>query len=181
MKFGAVPVGDAQGGVAVHSIRREGFVLKKGTRIGAAEIAAMRAIGIAEVTVARLEPGDVSEDQAAADIAAALAGGGVRIEDAFAGRGNLFARSPGVRGVGRGAVGRLNRVDEVITFATLDAYAPVVEGEMIATVKIIPFAVSAEARDAAVAAARQAAPLIRVAPYRIHRVGVISTILPGLA
>jgi molybdenum cofactor cytidylyltransferase len=181
MKFGPVPVGEAAGAVAVHSIRTGGFVLKKGTRIGATEIAAMRAAGIAEVTVARLEPGDVSEDEAAADIAAALAGEGVRIEEAFTGRVNLFADTAGVLVVDRQAIDDLNRVDEAITFATLEAYAPVVEGEMIGTVKIIPFAVAASARDAAVAAARVSVPLIRVAPYRIKKVGVVSTVLPGLA
>jgi len=179
MKFGLVPVGEAEGGVAVHSIRKDGFVLKKGTRIGPVEMAAMKAAGIGEVTVARLEPGDVSEDQAAAEIAAAVAGEGVRIEDAFTGRVNLFAAQPGVLVVDRDAIDRLNRVDEAITFATLDAYAPVVEGEMIATVKIIPFAVAGSARDAAVAAVQ--GPLVRVAPYRIRKVGVVSTLLPGLA
>ena len=179
MKFGVVPVGEAEGGVAVHSIRKDGFVLKKGTRIGPVEMAAMKAAGIGEVTVARLEPGDVSEDQAAAEIAAAVAGEGVRIEDAFTGRVNLFAAQPGVLVVDRDAIDRLNRVDEAITFATLDAYAPVVEGEMIATVKIIPFAVAGSARDAAVAAVQ--GPLVRVAPYRIRKVGVVSTLLPGLA
>jgi molybdenum cofactor cytidylyltransferase len=181
MKFGAVPVGEAEGAVAVHSIRKDGFVLKKGTRIGPTEISAMRAVGIDEVTVARLEPGDVSEDTAAAEIAATVAGEGVRIEDAFTGRVNLFAERPGVLVVDRAAIDRLNRVDESITFATLEAYAPVVEGEMIATVKIIPFAVAAAARDAAVAAAEATQPLVRVAPYRIRRVGVVSTVLPGLA
>jgi molybdenum cofactor cytidylyltransferase len=179
MKFGAVPVGEAQDGVAVHSIRKNGFVLKKGTRIGPTEIAAMRAVGIAEVTVSRLEPGDVSEDVAAAEIAAALAGEGARIEDAFTGRVNLFAEHAGVLVVDKVAIDRLNRVDESITFATLDAYAPVVEGEMIATVKIIPFAVAGSARDAAVAAVKE--PLIRVAPYRLRKIGVVSTLLPGLA
>jgi molybdenum cofactor cytidylyltransferase len=181
MKFGAVPIAEAEGGVAVHSIRKDGFVLKKGTRIGPTEIAAMKLAGITEVTVARLEPGDVSEDAAAADIAAALAGDGVRIEDAFTGRVNLFAKHAGVLVVDRPAIDRLNRVDEAITFATLAAFAPVVEGEMIATVKIIPFAVAAAAREAAVAAARETAPLIRVAPYRIRNVGIVSTLLPGLA
>jgi molybdenum cofactor cytidylyltransferase len=181
MKFGAVPIVEAEGGVAVHSIRKDGFVLKKGTQIGPTEIAAMKVAGITEVTVARLEPGDVSEDAAAADIATALAGDGVRIEDAFTGRVNLFAEHAGVLVVDKHAIDRLNRVDEAITFATLAAFAPVVEGEMIATVKIIPFAVAAAAREAAVAAARQTAPLIRVAPYRIRRVGIVSTLLPGLA
>jgi molybdenum cofactor cytidylyltransferase len=180
MKFGVVPVTEAEGGVAVHSIRKDGFVLKKGTRIGPVEMAAMQAAGIGEVTVARLEPGDVSEDTAAAEIAAQVAGEGVRIDTAFTGRVNLFAAHPGVLVIDKDAVDRLNRVDEAITFATLDAYAPVVEGEMIATVKIIPFAVAATARDAAVASVR-ARPLIRVAPYRLRKVGVVSTLLPGLA
>jgi molybdenum cofactor cytidylyltransferase len=52
---------------------------------------------------------------------------------------------------------------------------------MIATVKIIPFAVSGAARDQALAAACTAKPLVRVAPYTIRKVGVISTVLPGLA
>jgi molybdenum cofactor cytidylyltransferase len=65
--------------------------------------------------------------------------------------------------------------------ATLSAYKPVVEGEMIATVKIIPFAVSKSARDQAVAAAAKGRPVIRVAPYKLRKIGVVSTLLPGLA
>src|SRR5262249_60969249 len=103
MKFGAVPIGEADGGVAVHSIRKNGFVLKKGTRIGPAEIAAMQAAGIAQVTVARLEPGDVSEDAAAAGIAAALAGGGGGLGGPLPGRGDLFAERAGGLGGDRAA------------------------------------------------------------------------------
>ena len=71
-------------------------MLKKGTVIGKAEIAALKAAGIAEIVVARLEPGDVSEDAAAAEIAAAVAGEGVRVDRAFTGRANLFAEIAGV-------------------------------------------------------------------------------------
>jgi molybdenum cofactor cytidylyltransferase len=181
MKFGAVPVADAEGGIAVHSIRKGGLVLKKGTAIGKAEIAALQAAEVAEIVVARLEPGDVTEDLAAAEIAAAVAGEGARIDRAFTGRANLFAEAAGVLVVDKDAIDRLNLVDEAITFATLSAYKPVVAGEMIATVKIIPFAVARAARDAALAVARAAAPLMRVAPYRIRKVGVVSTVLPGLA
>jgi molybdenum cofactor cytidylyltransferase len=145
MKFGAVPVDEAEGCVAV----------------------------------ARIEPGDVSEDAAAAEIAAAVAGEGVHVERAFTGRANLFAETAGVLVVDKDAVDRLNQVDESITFATLPAYKPVVAGEMIATVKIIPFAVAEKARDGALAVA--ARPLVRIAPYRIRKIGVVSTMLPGLA
>src|SRR5436305_2726636 len=181
MKFGAVPVGEAAGGVAVHSIRKSGLVLKKGTLIGANEIAAVKAAGIGEIVVARIEAGDVSEDTAAAEIAAAAGGEGVRVDRAFTGRANLFAEHAGVLVVDKGAIDRLNNVDESITFATLPAYKPVVVGEMVATVKIIPFAVAAKQRDGALAAAKTARPLIRIAPYRIRKVGVVSTLLPGLA
>ncbi|MBX6328799.1 MAG: molybdopterin-binding/glycosyltransferase family 2 protein [Pseudolabrys sp.] len=181
MKFGSVPVDEALGGIAVHSIRQGELVLKKGTRIGEQELAALKAAGITAIVVARLEPGDVAEDQAAAEIAAAVKGEGVRLDRAFTGRCNLFAEWAGVLVLERDAIDRLNRVDEAVTLATLPAFKPVVAGEMIATVKIIPFAVAAEARDKALKEAMRAAPIIRVAPYTIRKVGVISTLLPGLA
>lgn len=181
MKFGAVKVADALGATAVHSIRQGELVLKKGTLIGEKEIAALLAAGVTEIVVARLEAGDVSEDEAAGDIAVALKGEGVRLDRAFTGRCNLFAERAGVLVVDRDAVDRLNRVDEAVTVATLAAFKPVVEGEMIATVKIIPFGVAAAARDRAVVEAGRAKPVIRVAPYTIKKVGIVSTLLPGLA
>jgi len=162
MKFGAVAPKDAVGAIAVHTIRRGALVLKKATPIGTAEAAALEAAGIDDIVVARLEAGDVSEDAAAAEIATAIAGEGVHVDRAFTGRANLFARAPGVLVVDKDAIDRINRVDEAITVATLSAYKPVVAGEMIATVKIIPFAVAAAARDLALAVAKR--PLVRIAP-----------------
>lgn len=179
MKFGPVPPREALGATAVHTIRQDALVLKKGTLIGPAEVAALEAAGIKDVVVARLEPGDVSEDKAAAEIAEAVAGPGAHVDRAFTGRANLFAEYAGVLSVDKEAIDRLNRVDEAITFATLPAFKPVVEGEMIATVKIIPFATSEASLKAALATA--AKPFIRVAPYKIKKVGVVSTLLPGLA
>jgi molybdenum cofactor cytidylyltransferase len=179
MKFGAVAPKDARGATAVHTIRQGDLVLKKGTLIGPAEIDALEAAGIKDVVVAQLEPDDVAEDVAAAEIAKKVAGPGVHIDRAFTGRANLFAQVPGVLVVDKDAIDRLNRVDEAITFATLAAFKPVVAGEMIATVKIIPFAVAKSARDAALAGVKES--LLRVAPYRVRKVGVVSTLLPGLA
>jgi len=181
MKFGAVPPREAEGAIAVHSIRKGGFTLKKGTLIGKSEIAALETAKISEIVVARLEPGDVSEDTAAAEIAVAVAGEGVHVDRAFTGRANLFAEEAGVLVVNKAGVDALNDIDPAITFATLNAYAPVVAGKMIATVKIIPFAVAGDARDKALAAARAARPMIRIAPFKVRKVGIISTVLPGLA
>jgi molybdenum cofactor cytidylyltransferase len=179
MKFGPASPADAIGGVTVHTLRQGSLVLKKGTTIGPAEVEALTRAGVQEIVVVRLEDGDVSEDVAAASIAKAVAGAGVNVERAFTGRANLFAAKAGVLVVDRAAVDRINGVDEAITFATLAAYKPVVEGEMVATVKLIPFGVEAKLRDAAVKAASGGA--LRIAPYTIKRVGIVSTLLPGLA
>ena len=179
MKFGPVPPREALGATAVHTIRQGALVLKKGTLIGLAEVAALEAAGIEDIVVAQLETGDVSEDKAAAEIARAVAGEGVHVDRAFTGRANLFAEHAGVLVVDKEAIDRLNRIDEAITFATLPAFKPVVAGEMIATVKIIPFATSEAALKASLAAAGK--PFIRVAPYKVKKVGVVSTLLPGLA
>lgn len=181
MKFGPVSPDEALGSTAVHSIRKGDLVLKKGTVIGAAEVAALKAAGVSEVVVSRLEPGDVTEDQAAAEIARAVGGKGIRFDRAFTGRCNLFADVAGVLVIDKVAVDRLNRIDEAVTLATLPEFKPVVEGEMIATVKIIPFAMASAPRDAALQEAAKAKPVIRIAPYKIRKIGIVSTLLPGLA
>jgi len=187
MKFGPVPVAQALGAIVVHGIRKGDCVLKKGALIGADDIAAMQAAGLKEIVVARLEADDIAEDVAATDIAAAiadggmLADGGIFADRAFTGRCNLFAGMAGVLVVDKEAVDRLNGIDEAVTLATLPANKPVVEGEMVATVKIIPFAVNKAVRDRALAVVGSARPLLRIAPYKVKKVGVVSTLLPDLS
>jgi molybdenum cofactor cytidylyltransferase len=179
MKFGPASPADAVGGVTVHTLRQGSLVLKKGTTIGPAEVEALNNAGVKDVVVVRLEDGDVSEDVAAGGIAQAIAGDGVDVERAFTGRSNLFAARAGVLVVDRAAVDDINRVDEAITFATLSAFKAVVPGEMIATVKIVPFGIESMLCERAVAAAKTGR--MSVAPYKIKRVGIVSTLLPGLA
>src|SRR4051794_8301458 len=179
MKFGPASPAEAVGGVTVHTLRHGSLVLKKGTTIGPAEVDALNKAGVNEIVVVRLEQGDISEDAAAASIARAVTGEGINVERAFTGRANLFAARAGVLVVDRAAVDRINDVDEAITFATLPAFKPVVEGEMVGTVKLIPFGVEGRLRDAAVVAAGKGA--LSIAPYVVKRVGVVSTLLPGLA
>jgi molybdenum cofactor cytidylyltransferase len=179
MKFGPASPAEAIGGVTVHTLRQGSLVLKKGTTVGPAEAEALKKAGVKEIVVVRLEDGDVSEDVAAASIAQAVTGEGIHVERAFTGRANLFAARPGILVIDRAAVDRINGVDEAITLATLSAYKPVVEGEMVATVKLIPFGVDGKLRDAAVKAAGHGA--LRIAPYVIKKVGIVSTLLPGLS
>ena len=137
---------------------------------------AMEAAGVAQVIVTRLEEGDVGEDEAARRVAESALGKGLRAEAPFTGRCNLFATHAGVLVADVAGVDAVNAIDESVTLATLAAFAPVVEGEMVATVKIIPFAAPAHV---VAAAAGRARGTLRVAPYRAMRVGVVATMTQG--
>jgi molybdenum cofactor cytidylyltransferase len=179
MKFRPVPVREAEGALLVHSVRLPEGSIRKGTHLGPDAIARLAGAGLHDIVVAIFEPGDVPENEAARRLAEAVAREGVRVDRAFTGRSNLFAEHEGLLVVDRDAIGRVNAVDEAITVATLPAYKPVAAGEMIGTVKIIPFAVPGRLLEASVAATA-GRRLIRVAAWRPLLVGVVSTVLPGL-
>src|SRR5215469_9279135 len=149
MQFGPVPVSVAAGTVLAHSLRTERGMFKKGRRLSEADVALLAAAGHREITVARLDADDVPEDVAAARIAAALAGGSVRIGAAFTGRANLYAEANGLALIDADRIARLNTLDEAITLATLPPYAQVNTRQMVATVKVIPFAVPARVLEEA--------------------------------
>lgn len=179
MKFGPVPVAEAVGAIVAHSVRSGDVVVKKGMRLDETQAERLAAAGICDIVVARLDPDDLHEDAAAARLAASIAGEGVRIDRAVTGRANLFAECSGLLLVDAGAVDMFNTVDEAVTVATLPAWKPVETGEMIGTVKIIPFAVPERVVRAAEAAVADRAT-IRVAAFAPLRVAVVSTLLPGL-
>ncbi len=178
MRFGRVAVVGSEGAILAHAIKRPGLALKKGEVVGAAELHALRAAGVETIVAALLEDDDVHENEAARRLAQDLAGDHVTLERPFTGRCNLLAARDGLVMVERGVVDAVNAVDEAITVATLSPYRPVVAGEMIATVKIIPFSVPRASLDRARRGAGE--PALSVAPYLPLRVGVVSTLLPGL-
>jgi molybdenum cofactor cytidylyltransferase len=180
VRFGALPLDEAEGAILAHSLKLPAMALKKGRRLGTEDIAALRAAGLARVTVVKLEAEDVAEDQAARRIAAAIAGPGVRCDAPFTGRVNLFAEMGGLLVLDRARIDRLNRIDEAITLATLPALDAAEPGRMVATVKIIPFAAPRAAVDAALALAAEAGPLVVLAPFRGRDVTLIQTRLPGI-
>jgi molybdenum cofactor cytidylyltransferase len=177
MKFGPISIVNAEGGILAHGVNDGDVVLKKGTVISAAHIAQLFAAGIAQVTVAQLEPGDVGENIAAQTLANALTGESLRVDEPFTGRANIFAQVPGLLVINRAAIDAANAIDADITVATLPAFRKVGAGEMVATVKIIPYACAIASLQTA---AKTAAHALRVAPFSAKRIAVISTLLPGL-
>ena len=70
MIFGTLPLHEAEGAVLAHTRRLPDRVLKKGAVLDAAALGALRAAGVEDVVAAKLEPGDVGENEAADRLAA---------------------------------------------------------------------------------------------------------------
>lgn len=179
MKFGPLPLSDAEGAILAHSLRHGRAVFKKGRVLTAADLATLAESGVTHVTAAKLGPDDLGEDAAATRIAAALTGGNVTAGAAFTGRVNLFAATRGLLALDSGRIDAINLLDESVTVATLPAFAPVEPGQMVATVKIIPFA-APEATVAAAEALAAGAPPLSVKPFGSLAAGLIQTRLPGM-
>ena len=65
MKFGRFPLAECEGAILAHSLRLPGLVLKKGIQLTGGQLQQLAEQGIGELTVARLDEGDVLEDDAA--------------------------------------------------------------------------------------------------------------------
>jgi molybdenum cofactor cytidylyltransferase len=180
VNFGEVPVGEGEGAILAHGLKLGTAALKKGRVLSRADLDVIAASGISEITVARLEPGDVGEDEAAERVASAAAGPGIRAAAPFTGRANLHAELRGLLVFDHQRIDRFNLVDEAITLGTLPPFAVVEPRQMVATVKIIPFAAPQAAVGACVEEAASGGPLLRVAAFQLLAVGLVQTRLPGL-
>lgn len=178
MQFGRVNLDNAIGAILAHTVALASGALKKGRKLSVPDIEALRRSGHDAVTVAILDATDVGEDDAAARISARVAGANTRIAAPFTGRANIYATSAGLVTLDAAAITALNAVDERITIATVQPFERVADGQMLATVKIIPFAVPedvvAKAAEIAVSAA------ITVSPFHAKRVGLVITQLPSM-
>ena len=187
MKFGPIAIADAQGCVLAHSIKLPDGTLKKGLLLGEPELQRLAAAGIDHITGARLEADDVPEDAAALQVARALGGAEVEIGNAGTGRVNLYARSAGLMVLDVARIHATNAVDEGLTVATLQPDSPVEQGQMLATVKIIPYAVPQSAVAQVLQSLRGEAPedvgrrALRVAAWRNLPVGLVMTRTPQTA
>ncbi len=179
MKFGPVPLAQAEGAVLAHSVGLTKGRLRKGRVLTADDISALAQSGVHEVIVARLDQEDVGEDAAAAALAAAVLGQtkGVKATVPFTGRVNLIAEGPGVVALNVAALEAVNAVDPMITIATVPPWQQMTPGGMVATIKIISYGVARSALDQAVAAAGAGA--IGFEPPSVASATLIITEIPG--
>ncbi|CAH0187283.1 NTP transferase domain-containing protein [Roseomonas sp. CECT 9278] len=181
MIFGPTPLEEAKGAILAHSLRLPGRVLKKGTVLDDDAVAALKEAGKRDVITARLEAGDVPENEAAERLATTLTAPLIARSRAATGRVNLLAETAGLLVLDARRIDAVNAVDESLTVATLPNHTPVTPREMIATIKVIPFAVPGAVLGVVEAVARGGrGPAFAVHPFRPLKVGLVLTELPGV-
>jgi len=174
MKFGPVLVEQAAGKILGHNLSavdgRRG--LRKGRLLDADDLTLLRQAGRNTVYVAELEQGDVPEDSAALRIASALSGPGLSLSGPAAGRVNLRSEWLGVLRVDVPSLDALNEL-EGITLATLSSHSTVRPNQIAGTVKVIPFALSADLVRQAEELAGDREPLLLVEKLEPRKVGLV--------
>jgi len=180
MRFGPVPLAEAQGAILAHSVTLGKGRLRKGVTLDAEALARLEGAGLTEVTVARLDPGDVHENAAAEQLAAALVpdpkAANLRLAPASTGRVNLFATRAGVASVDAARIDAVNAAHPMITVATVPRWHRMAARGMVATVKIIAYAGDCDALEAA---CRAGAGALSLCPVRRKRALLIQTDVGG--
>ncbi|WP_334129337.1 molybdopterin-binding/glycosyltransferase family 2 protein [Sneathiella sp.] len=181
MIFKRFPLDEAEGTLLAHAVETApGKLLRKGHILTKEDIERLKFNGMDAVLAARLEDGDVEENNAAEIISSLLNGPNVTVKPPFTGRCNLTADRRGIVLLNRELLRAINHLDEAITVATMSPYDLVESGQIIATVKIITFSVPEE-KIAAIKklVAEAKTPLLSVQPFARKSIGVISTLLPS--
>ena len=177
MRFGPVPIADAEGAILAHSLGLSSGKLGKGRVLTADDIRALGDDGFETVVVARLDGSDLSENDAALRIAQAVRGAGaLDLSRPTTGRVNIYAAAPGIVKINEAAVQAVNSVDPMITVATVPQFHRCDPRTLVATIKIIAYGVPetavAQAEAQAAAAISLAAPVMRSAT-------LIETVISG--
>lgn len=182
MKFSSVPLPHAAGKILGHNIAApDGHrLLKKGKPLTETDLHALAAIGRASVYVAEMEPDDVGENDAARRVGQAVVGANIHLVGPSTGRMNLFADGLGLLRVDVERLAEINDC-EGLTIATLLSNTPVQPKEMVATVKVIPYALpETTVHRAEMIAAQTEPPLISIDMLTPRAVSMIFSGSPSL-
>lgn len=170
--FGAI----TPGSVLCHDVRdpeqTRSVVLRKGRRLDRDDLVRLRALNLPEVHIVIPEAGDLLEDEAAARIAAAVAGDGVRPTESHFGQVNLVAARRGWLRVKQCGVERVNLTEGALLFTSIGERAAD-EGETVGGVKCAPLVLPGAASAAIEALATEHGPVVEVVPFPERKVALI--------
>ena len=165
------------GAILCHDVRdpaqRRNVVLRKGRRLDEADLLRLRELDPGEVHLMIPAPGDLLEDDAAARIAAAVAGDGLRLTEPHYGQVNLISKRRGWLRVDQCGVERVNLTDGALLFTSFGERAAD-EGDVIGGVKCAPLVLAGEASAAIDAYCAEHGPIVDIEPFPARSVALVA-------
>ena len=172
---------DAVGTKLAHDITEirpgefKGPAFRKGHTVCNDDLCHLQKLGKNHLYAIDLAEDEIHEDQAAALLAAALAGDGIEWQDEpREGKIKLVAARDGLFSVDTASLAAFNMVDEVMC-ATLHNHTMVKKGELVAATRAIPLIMKRSPVERAAAIARQNGATLSVKAMRKAKVGLIIT------
>ncbi|NCC97268.1 MAG: molybdopterin-binding protein, partial [Synergistales bacterium] len=177
MKTKTVPVAQSLGMALSHDLTQispsqgfKGARFKKGHVVREEDLETLRSMGRENLTVLELEDNEVHEDDAAIRLAEAITGKNLEVRGPGEGKCSLVASCDGLLDLDPNSVDMINQ-DRQWIMATVSNHVPVTKGEMVASFRVLPLAVT----EAQVKRAEELARPISIVPYRDRKVALIST------
>ncbi len=153
----------------------KGPAFKKGHVIRLEDIPHLKRLGKEHIYVLRLGPGDIHENEAARQLAGALAGSGVVVSgEPSEGKLNITAGIDGLLKIDTHALYQINFLGDVIC-STLHTNIMVNRGDHVAATRLIPLVGKRDVVDRATDIAGQSGGVIRVLPLKKARAGLVIT------
>lgn len=174
MRAQTVDLRDAMGRVLCCTIFRPGGkkLLAKGHIISEEDVRLLETEGMDQVWVTELEQGEVSEDEAVAQVAGAMGCGALEVRLASGGRANLIATEDSAVLVDDELLKQINCASSVV-IATTTNFSHARSGQRIATIKSAPFAVSQTHLETVLSILRERGPILQSRPIRNPSIGVL--------
>lgn len=179
MIFGNWPIEETEGAMLGYAVAAGTHSFRKGTVLTRDHLDILQQQGITHVFAAHLEEDDISEDEAALAVGNLLISENIEPGKPVTGRINLFARYDGLFRAETKGVDAINLLDPRISVATLRNNCRVKKGQMVATVKIIPFAVPSKL-IASLHRPLTAHNILDVNPFKALKIGIIQSQLPSI-
>lgn len=176
-----VPVDQAVGMILPHDVTEirqgefKGRAFKKGHIIRAEDIDHLKRLGKEHIYVLELAADDIHENEAALQMAQALAGPGITFPaDPVEGKLNLTASHAGLLQVKTAALYQFNLLGEVMC-ATLHTDTVVAQGDLVGGTRLIPLVTKRQVVAKAVEIAKAAGGMLSVLPLRAAKAGLVIT------
>ncbi len=180
MRLKRVPVERAVGQPLAHDMTRivpgevKETAFRRGYLVREDDLDRLRSMGRENLFVLELNSEEVHENDAAVKLAGFIAGPGIEAREPAEGKVNLFAAHVGLLKIQVKAAARLNAVPP-LTLSTLHTNTVCREGQLVASAKIVPLAVSKRYLKKAEALRQSYGPLVALKSFLPLKVGAVVT------